>query len=273
MSQDARALATQTGIMPLLEELIKFRPDSRTLSVDSRPASLDSRPAVLALKQAITESLLATTYEVRSICNRIDRELSDTNQVLAYEAERRDKAVRLNTYANFLSGGVSGIIRGSLKLGDIDNIPPEVIETTEGSIQTSLASWALYQQHGDRRLEQSLPNTLAQIMVTGGARPQEFPESVWNYLNSPGEKSKVTRRLKLLERWRKLNMCLIHAGHREATHVRAARVAGTMKTQTINIAVLQDRVAMLTELRTTVLEMDNLLLEIMQAARGQREII
>lgn len=266
MSQDARALAIQTGIMPLLEELVK----SRTGDKVNR---LDARPMVLALRQAITESLLATTYEVRSICNRIDRELSDTNQVLAYEAERRDKAVRLNTYANFLSGGVSGIIRGSLKLGDIDNIPPEVIETTEGSIQTSLASWALYQQHGDRRLEQGLPNTLAKVMVIGGARPDEFPDSVWNYLNSVGEKDKITRRMKLLERWRKLDLCLIHNGHREANHLRAARLAGIGKSQTINIAVLQDRVAMLTELRTSVLEMDNLLLEIMEVVRGQRALI
>lgn len=263
LSNDAKVLAEQIGIMPLLEEYVK---------IPSKTASTQAQINNLSLRQDLLETLLATSLDVRSTCNRIDRELADTNQVLAFQAERRDRAVRLNTYANFLSGGVSGIVRGSMKLGNINDIPPEIIETTEGSIQTSLATWALRQQQGDRRLEKQLPNTLAKIMVTSESRPAEMPEVIWTYLNTVPDKGKVTRRTNLLERWSKLDMCLIHAGHREPPKVTAMRIAGTHKVQTINIAVLQDRVAMLTELRVMILEMDDLLLQLMEVIKKQRQL-
>ncbi|MBY0357914.1 MAG: hypothetical protein K2W82_07920 [Candidatus Obscuribacterales bacterium] len=265
LSPDARTLASQMGILSSLEEYVRLRGENKNLAVQNQLNLLN-------LRQTLLEEILTISLTVRSTCNRIDRELADTNQVLAYQAERRDRAVRLNTYANFLSGGVSGIVRGSLKLGNIPDITPEIIETTEGTIQTSLATWALRQQQGDRNLERHLPNTLAKIIVAGGDHPPEIAESVWTYLNTVPAKGKITRRMSLLDRWSKLNMCLMHGGHRESPKVTAARIAGTYKVQEVNIAVLQDRVAMLTELRVLVLGMDDLLLELIEVLNGKRSL-
>lgn len=264
-SADARRLGEQIGILPDLEDIEKLSGSRASPTWDQ------SRFQLLAAKQDALETLMMTNYEVRFVTNRIDRELAKTNEILAYEAERRDRAIRINTYANFLSGGVTGMVRGGLKLGDVNHIPPEVIETAEGGIQASLASWAFHEQRGDRRLEEGVPNMLAKILQTSDHRPPEFPASVWNYLNTATSmrKDNATRRTVLINRWIEKKMCLIHRGHGGTSEVRAARLAGTAgRSRTVDIGVLEDRVAMLTDLRCSVTGMENLLLELIESLRA-----
>lgn len=258
---DSRFLATNLGIMPLLEEL-----DSLSTK-DGEHNSMRS----LLLKQEIVELLVVTNYEIRFVTNRIDKELAETNEILAYLAERRDRAIRVNTYANFISGGLTGIVRGGMDLGNIVHVPPNTIEVAEGTIQSSLAGWAYHQQLTDKRLEQGVPNMLAKFMNKGEQRPTEFPASIWGYLNAvPADgKSTSTRRAKLIKRWIDRRMCLLHPAHREKTELRAARVSGSEgKPRTVDIGILEDRVAMLTELRCAVTGMENLLLEISRSLRS-----
>jgi hypothetical protein len=268
LSPDARQLGEQIGVLPLLTQLDKFSSEQRDQLSDQ------TKLHNLAVRQEVTETVMLTNYEVRFVTNRIDRELAKTNEILAYLAERRDRAIRVNTYANFISGGVTGMVRGGLGLGDVSHIPRDVIETAEGGVQSSLASWAFLEQKGERRLEEGVPSMIARILQKGNQRPQEFPASVWNYLNTPGTNNKggATRRRTLINRWIERKMCLIHHyGHGGGTEVHAARVAGIEGNyRTVNIGVLEDRVAMLTDLRCSVTDMENLLLELMEACRASR---
>ncbi|PWU00771.1 MAG: hypothetical protein C5B53_03575 [Candidatus Melainabacteria bacterium] len=265
LSPEARQLGEQIDVISPLTQLEKLSGENKDRSSDQTKLS------ILATRQEVLETLMATNYEIRFVTNRIDRELAKTNEILAYLAERRDRAIRVNTYANFISGGLTGMVRGGMGLGDVSHVPRDIIETAEGGVQSSLASWAFFEQKGERHLEQGVPSMIARVLQNGNQRPREFPASVWNYLNAPSsnERDGVTRRKALINRWIERKMCLIHHyGHRAAAEVHAARIAGTEGK--VNIGVLEDRVAMLTDLRCAVTEMENLLFELIEACRASR---
>jgi len=265
LSSEARDLAQKLGILSMLERLEHLRATYQ--ETVARQPNIE----LLALRLDLLEAVLTTSYDVRSVSNTIDREIAQTNEVHAYLAEQRDRAIRLNTYANFISGGITGIVGGALKLGDVNHISPDTIDTVEGAIQSSLATWAFRQQQGERRVEQGTPNTLAGLLNESSSPPAAYPLSVWQYLNSPppGATKPETRREMLINRWAKRRFCLIHRGHRVGNAERMQQVSGThVEARRVTVDLLEDRMAMLTDLRSMITQMDSYLSEILNVIRG-----
>ncbi len=263
LSEEATIIARSLGIMGNLE-LLQRRESGQSAAAPTVES--------LALRQDTIESIVQSGLEVRAVAARLDRELANANEILAYLAERRNRAVRLNTYADFISGGITGVVSGSLKMADLKGIAPDLIDTVEGVMQTGLSAWALQQQRGEQRREQAVPSMLTHLFQQKKNAEQDYPPSVWSYLNSPLPASKTSSsRLDILvDRWLKLELCLSHGGHRTAPGDRAKRVSGHIDAQKITIDVLEDRVAMLTDLRATIVQMDSDLLEMMQIVKGTR---
>lgn len=227
------------------------------------------------LRQSALEVLTSAGYEVRSSVNSIDREVAEAEEVRAVLAERRDRAIRLNTYADFISGGVTGLVAGGLKLGDVSHFSPDIIDTSEGLVQTGLSAWAFQQQRGEKRLESGVPNLLAMVFDLKMERPYLIEPIVWSFFNADpiSDPSGLTRRQLLREHWLKRNLCFTHRGHRGPKHDRVKHLTGTHPEQTrMTIDVLEDRLAMFADLRSTLTQMDCLLLELAEVIRGIRRV-
>jgi hypothetical protein len=273
LSKDAIQIANALQIMPQLVRIEQLRASSAT--------SLE----YVALKQESLESIVMAGYEVHTVTSRIDRELANASEVLGYLAERRDRAVRLNSYADFISGGITGIISGGMNLGEAGGKAPDVLDTVEGVLQTGLASWALQQQRGDTRREKGIPSILAHLFGPKTEAATDYPPTVWSYLSSPlppevigAAVAPVTppppdaSRLDILvDRWIKLGLCFTHRGHRTDTKARIQHLSGaSTSNKRVTIDVLEDRIAMLNDLRATVVQMNTDLLELAQTVHGVR---
>lgn len=261
MSEEATQLATSMQLIGKLERIQQIR------GIAPPPSEL------VVLKQETLESLVMAGFEVDTVIGRIDRELANASEILAYLAERRDRAVRLNSYADFISGGITGIVSGGMKLADAGGIAPDLLDTIEGGIQTSLASWALQQQRGESRRERGIPSILMHLFGPKTEAASDYPPAVWAYLSSPlpASKNGASRLDILVARWRQLGYCFTHKGHRNDRRVQ--NIAGLNPRVRLTIDVLEDRIAMLNDLRATVLQMDSDLLEMTQTLHCTRSVV
>lgn len=240
------------GLQPLLDRYHQLKSNGPVLE------RIEARSDLL-------EKLMRLSCEIRVVTNKIDREVADADQRRAILAERRDRAVRINTYANLISGGITGLVGGGLKLGDVNHIAPDAIDTVEGGIQTGLSAWALQQQHGERKIAQTAPGLLAAIMDPKLRNPQSYPADVWAFITAPQAGGKSARE-SLADKWTTLGFCLQHSGHRASPRERMKHMAllnpGSIR---ITIDLLEDRIAMLYDLRATVTRLDDKLLEILNS--------
>lgn len=226
----------------------------------------------LLLKQSLTEAVVYESFEVRSCLSNLETEIAQADDLQAFLEERRDKVIRLNTIANFISGGVTGIIGGALKIGGANEQSANGIDTGEGITQTALALLALKQQSGEKKIVDGTPNMLTKLFDINAIHSQrDYPPSVWNYLTSVPENSStgLTRQQTLMKRWQDLkviNTKASQAQRREAI----GHITGTHPQPIVSIDLLDARSAMLHDVRAVVSEMDHPLLELMQTIRNAK---
>ncbi len=266
LSKRSMLFAERLGLLPDLERLE---------SMQATPAN-DSQSllSLLLLKQEITGELLIAAQELNTVSTRISTEIADANEIHAHLSEKRDRAVRINTYANFISGGITGMVGGGLKLGDLSHWSPDVIDTTEGAIQTALAAWAYTQQRGEKRMQQGAPNMLTHLMDRSPQAENDYPNSVWIYLNLPDRQGTILSNI--VDRWFKLNLCIKHRGHRDSQEKRLKRLGNSggsgARVELVSIDILEDRMAMLSDLLSSIRQMDFQILELLQLVNGKKKL-
>lgn len=263
LSVEAMQLANKMGMVPSLQRLKQLRQMGAT--------DLQSKLELQICKQDLTESTLIASQELRTVVARIDSELADASEIHAHLAERRDKAVRFNTYANLVSGGITGIVGGAFQTSDLHHLTYDLIDTTEGVVQTCIAGWAFKQQSGEKRIESGSPNLLRHLMDRSPDTESDYPPSVWSYMNLPARVGKGTIMSSLVDRWFTLHLCLKHNGHREKAKTRMQKISNSLDAR-VTIDILEDRMAMLTDLRACVHQMDYLILELLQFIRGTKSL-
>ncbi len=262
LSAEARKLAQELGIDEKLARLKAIQ------SVQNDSSLLRA----LLLKQSLTEIIVSESFEVRSCLSNLETEIAQADDLQAFLEERRDKAIRLNTIANFLSGGITGIVGGGLKLGGANEQSANGIDTGEGITQTTLALWALKQQAGEKKIVEGTPNMLAKLFDKDAAHTErDYPPTVWHYLNSVPENSQtgLTRQQELLKRWYKLKV-ISNKKQNVSNKEVVGHITGTHPQTIVSIDLLDARSAMLHDVRALVSEMDHPLLELMQAVKLTR---
>ncbi len=231
---------------------------------------------LLSLRQTALEAIVSTGFELHGSMNSVDKEIAEAEEIRAVLAERRDRAIRLNTYADFISGGITGIVSGALNLGEVRQYAPNTIDTSEGVVQTALSAWAFQQQRGEKRLESGVPNLLTVVFDLNAQCPAGFSPAVWGFFNSTPSNNATgtTRRQYLRDHWMKRNLCFSHRGHRTpAQHDRVKHLTGNQSEQSrVTIDVLEDRLAMFADLRATLAQMDCLLQELAEVVRGKKSV-
>jgi hypothetical protein len=175
--------------------------------------------------------------------------------------EKRARALRRNTIINFVSGGITKIVGYSIALAGSD-FPTNILEIFDGGVQCGLSGTVMKDLHEEGHLVKEMPlllTTLSKSEDTDGI----YARQVWNYLNeTPSGGPGQSRRVELTTAWRKRG---ILDRHDKATSLRAdGSLPKHLALAQITPQLLDDRLAMLAELRSTVTEMHLSLMELSQ---------
>lgn len=263
LSDETFELARSWGLLSSLKVL------------DENPAHLSNKQMDVLLKrlvvrQEVNEAVMSKMFDVRITIIAIDKQIARTQEIRAILAEKRDKAIRFNTYADLVAGGITGILSSALRLGTLEFITPDVVDLFEGVAQTGLAGYALKNENVKHHMEKGIPNLLAKMFYPDSEGIKEFPDSVWQYLNAvpANSRSKLSRREELVKRWTDCKFCLRHDGHRLPERERVKHATGLHKRKVgLTIDLLEDRAAMLQDLRSEVTNMEEYLAEIFQRSK------
>lgn len=259
LSAGAEQLAQIMGITGDIEALKQLH--------SSDQSNLENQLRRMNVRQTMMEDLLTQSFEIRGVLAEIDQEMAEADDLRAYLERRRDKSIRLNTIANFLSGGITGIVSGAIDMGEVNRFAPISIDTGEGIVQTAIALYALKQQNGEKRLMEGVPNKLAKVLDLKPA--SDYPENIWKYLNSVAPNHTKTRKEVMVEHWAKSGM--IERAKMRGRKDHLTHIAGNTPKVVISIDLLDARAAMLSDLKACISEMDVYLSELLQILRRARQ--
>lgn len=232
--------------------------------------STDGKLNIIFGKQEMNEQILSYHFDMRRAINHVDRQKAGAEAVKATLAENQDRAIKYNSYGDLIAGGVTGILSGSLSLAEVNFRAPATVDIIEGAGQATLALLALKNMRKEHRLETGLPNLLGHIIYNDNS-DGFYPDSVWTYLNtiSTTNKSGLTRRQALVERWETNGYCLVHGGHRMNKKDREEHLSGKREGKIkFDVGLIDDRVAMIEDLKAEITSMDNTLAELFDFVRN-----
>lgn len=251
LTAEASQLASHMGIDDNIRHIEQVR--------SSSPAAANNLE-ILQQKQTIMQAVMIGMLQVRAAAAQINYDIFETNQIEIVLSDRRDRAIRTNSIANFVSGGVSEMAGGAfqlvpnLKLDNAGNI----VEMAGGAIQTGLSAYALRQQQGRKRLVAPKPNMLAPIFDQSGDESSRYPKLVWQFINSPVAGGTESRRQALIKQW-------LETGRLDSRDpALIASITGNgARRYPVTIDILDTRMAMLADVNAMIYRIDRLLLEIL----------
>jgi len=108
LTPGAKEAATLLGILPKVEQLIQMR--------DARGVEGPITDQEMALKVDVLDRVLRGSLEVRMVSDRIDRELAWAFNGQGMLQGRKQKTLNYLFAANFMQGGILGIVSGPMFL-------------------------------------------------------------------------------------------------------------------------------------------------------------
>jgi len=269
LSPDAAQIAEGIGVVPLLDELGRER-------AAGSPTSLES----LAVRQEITEKILAASLDIDSVNAIIDSEVDQLRSIRADLQAKRDKAQNIINIASIITGGAFGAVTSALQFKPSTVNLGNGIGVAGGAGSVVLSLIGIHKQGGGTRTLGDSPRMLARFFgrqpAAMEAIPSVYPDEVWSYLNSPAprqlspspsnpaQSNIVTRREQLIAKWRAEGR--IQQDTSPKSERRLESMSGNIsQARKLNISDLDNRVAMLLDVRASVSQMKRGLGEIVRA--------
>ncbi len=208
--------------------------------------------------------------QCQEVMTEIDSEITEARDAMAMMSDKRDKAIRLNSIANIASNGLMSTAGTLLQMPEtLSESSGEVLESGATAISGILGVIALRQQNGGKLSSEIQPNMLAKVFKRPNDKITEYPDVVWNYLNAPlaGSLDGKTRRELLIQGWEDLGRIPPHDSPKGRLYIRD--LAGTVRQKgTVTLNMLDDRAAMLDDLRSAIGHIYKDLLSVMLALRA-----
>ncbi len=258
LSPEAKQVAKQIEVTPLIERLRSGRAAGASMSLET-----------LVVRQEITEKVLAASLDVDGVSAIIDTEVEQIRAIRSDLQSRRDKAQNIINVASLVTGGAFGVVNTALQFSSKTANLGNGIGVGGGAASVVLSIIGIRQQ-GERRSLGDSPRMLARLFGrqpdASEATPSAYPEEVRLYLNSapPSQATKGTRREQLIAKWRsegklKQDRSLKGGGSVDAL---SGNISQSRK---LSINELDDRVAMLMDVRAQVSLMKRELGEILRS--------
>ncbi len=261
-------LASELGLVQLLSRLqVLSEHDKHKLGTS--PLS----PESTSLRLEINEVVLTTMLQCQEVIAEIDEEVSESDELKAAMGNKRDQAIKTNAIANIIANGFLTGVGTTLQepFETFPNsrfeLPGEVVEATGSFASAGLGGYALRQNAGAKLSGDIRPNMLAKVFRRPNDAETEYPDSIWRYLNATLPGTKITRRQLLIQRWQELGRIPPQNTQKGRLYMRT--LAGTIpQNHTITMNMLDDREAMLLDLKADVSQIYKELLNIMLVVRA-----
>jgi len=263
LSPGAGEIARAIGVVPLIERFYDL--PERERGVGGGAMSMEA----LSLRQQITESVVSAGLEVDGLITEIDSELAQISVVRAQLEDRRDRALAIGNLATIVAGGATGVLGTAMQFSDGTSKAGNVIGVAGGAVSTVLSFIGLRQQRGGKLPLGVAPNMLAKLFDRPTEFHSDYPKEVWTYMNSapPAEPGEGTRRERLIKQWTDTGR-LEPGDTRKAQHKIELLTSAASDQRPLTIDLLNDRAAMLADLRARVALMKRDLSKLMLALRS-----
>jgi len=263
LSPGAEEIARTIGVTSLIERFYDL--PERDRGAGGGVMTLEA----LSLRQQITESVISAGLEVDGLITEIDSELAQISVVRSQLEDRRDHALAISNLANIVTSGGTGVIGTALQFSAGTTNAGNIIGVAGGAVSTVLSLIGLRQQRGGKLPLGVAPNMLAKLLDRPTEFHSDYPKEVWTYLNSapPAEPGDGTRRERLIKQWTDTGR-LEPGDTRKAQHKLELLTSGASDQRQLTIDLLNDRAAMLADLRARVALMKRDLSKLMLALRS-----
>ena len=254
-------VARFTGALTVMKDIEAVQSDLRNTNqaISAPILYLAKRQKLIYLREKLNNILETSNLEVNATRGQIEGLMSQVQTLQAKMVEKRARTLRRNTIINFVSGGITKLVGYSIALGGNDTTS-NILEIFDGGVQCALSGTVIKDLHSESHVLGQLPVMLTQLDKADDPNGV-YAHQVWNYLNesstgSPGQ----PRRVQLTKDWEARGFYELH---NKANSLREnSNLQGHLALARITPQLLDDRQAMLSELRSTVSEMHASLMEL-----------
>lgn len=222
---------------------------------------------IVYLRSEIGQYLQTTNLELNAVLGRLNSAMAGLADTKAIIADERARILRRNSFINLISGGLTKIGGYSSALTPASLIPTNILEVFDGGVQTSLSVLTLREQRNESKLYRSKPDILTSFINSQNEENLDYPASVWTYLNQadPSDKAKKTRRQVLIEYWLRAGRLSDSTGLKGNSSSNYQPTFG--KARINKMDDIDDSVAMMSDLKSAVSQMENSLMELSQVIK------
>ncbi len=205
-SASAQGLTPGPSLEPSLRstaQLVGVLSEMTELREMSASAAEADRWRILRLHQHISERILAASLQVDATIAQIDNEISRTNEVHSYLADRRDRTVNRVNLLSVIVGGGLGATSSGLQLSSTLEKPAAAVGIGAGTLSAGLALAGIHAQKGKVRQFDFPSDMLAELFDRPALPDSRYPATIWTFLNeaAPGSRDGLTRRQQLVQTW------------------------------------------------------------------------
>ena len=256
LSPGAREAGNLLGILPKVERLMQLNRNRR----DGAPFSDEE----LALKVDVLDKVVGGGLEVRMVSGRIDRELAWSFSSQGMLQAKRQQILNYLFTANFMQGGVLGILSGPAFLHGEPKTGTELL-LLASSIGLGLSLASFYEARVGSKKMDGETTVLADVFRLQEPAQLHRPEMVMKYLNSvpPNTIGVRTRIDELMDGWKK-GKFLKSTEERQLQKLAVLQPSGEKYRE--NISLVTRRIRMLFDVQYTVEQLDADLLELLRAS-------
>ncbi len=244
LTADTLALAKMLKIDQTIDEL-------RTLVMQSGAnPNQDALIRIIYLRQICQRATQFASLELEEALANLDGDLSYTELEFSLFSTKHERAVMLNNALTFITSGTLGMLDSASGL-KYPPPTPNILGITGNAAAVAIPLWGLRPRKFKPLRNDDSGNMLAPIFDL----PYEgegYDPIVWDYLNAVAldEKSTITRRQALLERWKKFRKVSRENGKNENE---IKRLSGILqKGEKVSLDLLKTRIELLVELRAEV---------------------
>ncbi len=256
-------IAEMTGTLPLMRQLKSAQEAAKTNSgTNSALGQIIIKQRIIYLHTQIDQYLQTVNLELSSVIGRLNSAMAQLADSKALISDQRARMLRRNTVINLVSGGLTKIGGYTSALTPASPIPTNVLEVFDGGVQVLLSASTIRQQRSESKFFGDKPAILTAFIRANNNPASEYPESVWTYINRPsfGQGKTKSRREVLIDSWTRSGR-LITAGAKGRQRNNASIPSSREK---IIMDDIDDAVAMMSDIKSTVSGMESSLMELSQ---------
>jgi hypothetical protein len=256
LTPGAREAATLMGILPSVEKLMALQAANPNREMGQYSDQ------EIGLKVDLMDKIMGGCLEVRVVSDRIDRELAWSWSSKGMLEAKRQKRLNYLFTANFMQGGILGVLSGPAFLHGENHLGSELL-LVGSSIGLVLSGAAFLEARSGSKPIDGGTTVLANVFQLSGATDVHHPEVVIKFLNAvpPDAVNGKTRREELIDSWKRAHY--LRSTQEKLLNKLSVTPEGEQYKE--NIGLIGARIRMLFDCQWTLEQLDGDFLDLLRA--------